>query len=719
MPTPTYIPGLGIPSDLVFGALGVPSPQSDTPATPFAPDVPAVPDAVSSAAPVAPSAKPSQALLDYLGPEVGPDNQPLTTSVGVGSSHSGFNPGTNDVIQKRAKGPGGIQGQLADISARQEQALGDVNASAEKQAQLGAQAVQAETTAEQDKILAQGRENSALAEMNQKFVIEESRQSALAAQKTDQYMANYEASLEDFRAAKVDPGKLWHDMSGGQRFGMLASAFVHDFLGVKGIHTSVMDTFNRAMDQSINAQVENIKNKREAAEGFKSLLEMSQAQSRTEAESRLRVRGYMLTAFQDKIAGELAGYDSNLAAAKGQAALAAVQGELVKTKGELAKIWNENANADKHAAVQVYGDQLKASMEQARLNAEFGQKKVDQQRIDKLNALAIQDPETGNHLGFAHTEDEANKIREKLGENYAAIKELLAYEAQIEKVKSHYGGAWASKLIDADTAILEQLRLNAIAGLEREKGGTRAASSPGIMDRYEKALQSATWANRQGYEKAVGTAASVAQSARQDALGPLGAILTHGKADDEALIRPGVPQDTNVIGENAGPATGYAAGAATVANALRNTKGKVAESEVATVAKDVQSASGEDRDNPTQHQAEEYQQFRRAHPSDNKFDQINQRVEQGAANPGLVSVPHWGTAMMHLQDIATPNKLSPDAFIKSLPDTFTPEERRMAREKLVEFAHGGGSEKDGTAITGDQILFAQYLLSELEQRGVK
>lgn len=174
---------------------------------------------------------------------------------------------------------------------------------------------------------AQGEDDREAAKIQDGFTREETRLTAEAAGQANVEKANYVAALADFRASKVDPSQLWSHMSGGQQFGMLISAFVTDYLGAKGIKTSAMDTFNKAIDRNIDSQIQAIKTKGEVAQGFKDLWYMQRSQSASDAEARTRVRGFMLEGAKATAAAHMSKYNAGLATAQGAKAMADIDKE--------------------------------------------------------------------------------------------------------------------------------------------------------------------------------------------------------------------------------------------------------------------------------------------------------------------------------------------------------------------------------------------------------
>lgn len=251
--------------------------------------------------------------------------------------------------------------------------------------QAGEGAVSAQTQAVMDKITQQGRDAVVLKQLHDGFMEQELTFNAQATAAENQAKTDYLSALNDYRAQRVDPSQLFGSMSGGQRFGMLVSAFAHDFLGAKGIKTSAMDTLNRAIDRNIDSQLTALKQKGEVAQGFKNLWEMQRAQSASDAEARARVRGFMLESAKQQLVATLAPYESALASANGKAALAKIDEEYAKNMIQVYSHISANTNAMRNQNIQWAGDKLRADMQAYSTSVQakdlaFRQKQYDDQQ---------------------------------------------------------------------------------------------------------------------------------------------------------------------------------------------------------------------------------------------------------------------------------------------------------------------------------------------------
>lgn len=283
------------------------------------------------------------------------------TSIGMSQSQRGF---SGDAYNRIEQTKPGLNRDMAMADAQAAQGAERDRSILDSTRGPSIEAEKMKADAEVGKIRAQGEQALVMQRLQDGFAVEEAKINAEATAASNQAKADYLAALADFRAAKVDPGQLWGKMSGFDRFGMLATAFVHDFLGAKGIHTSAMDTFNKAIDRNIDAQIQGIKTKGEVAEGFKSLWYMQRNQSASDAEARARVRGFLLEGAKQQVIANMAQYESALASAQGQAAIAKIDEELGKSLIEVYRHADANALALRNQALDKWRTQVNASLEQ-------------------------------------------------------------------------------------------------------------------------------------------------------------------------------------------------------------------------------------------------------------------------------------------------------------------------------------------------------------------
>lgn len=470
---------------------------------------PTQPDAVSGADPAS----------DYtnLGAQYSPAPVPSAPAprgnYGVGASYRGI--GSDEKYNRITQKETGVDAEMARASQQAQQGAIPSIQAAQGAAGSQAEAAKHQANAEVNKIAAQGREALVMQRMQDEFALEETKANAEASHNAQQAKMDYLAALADFRAAKVDPSQLWGNMSGGERFGMLATAFVHDFLGARGINTSAMATFNKAIDRNIDAQVQAIKTKGEVAEGFKSLWWMQRNQSASDQEARARVRGFMLEGAKQQVIANMSQYESALASAQGQAAIAEIDKELSKTLIDIYRHSDQNAIALRNQALEKWKAKLNAWMEQQSLN--MRQKELDAAKADKAKEaglVPIFDPETGQakhvfnpQLKLSDTE------RAGVRERFASVDEVSAALTELRDL-ARSGQSTADPIAGTRFAGTDAQRFDALAtriahGMAKANG-ERATDKD--VDQFKSGFRQATWFNMADAEKVI--AATQAQVLR-------------------------------------------------------------------------------------------------------------------------------------------------------------------------------------------------------------
>lgn len=385
-------------------------------------------------------APPGDVTEDFGGPPTGPSGpSSVSSSIGASASGRGFSEKKAGQLDKR---DALLQRDLAQADA-QANAAGQPLLNAEAAARTSQrEAAVGMAKANIDKITADGHAARFFADLQDDFARTEQEADMAAKAQSTQAKMDYTAALADFRSSKVDPNQLWNNMGGANQFGTLVSVFVHDFLGVKGMHTSAMDTLNKAIDRNIDAQVQGIKVKGEVAEGFKSLWYMQRNQAASDAEARARVKGFLLESAKQNVIANMAKYQSGLATAQGQAALAAIDKEYAKNLVDIYKHIDQNAVSLRGQATQYNIAKMNAANESwansiramdaktNRMRAENEQKK--QEKIAPPEPLV--NPATGKvewifRPGNSYSDVEKKTVRETLihtAEFNSSMEELRA-----------------------------------------------------------------------------------------------------------------------------------------------------------------------------------------------------------------------------------------------------------------------------------------------------
>ena len=331
---------------LGLSGLDVTPPPAGVPTVPLSPQ----------AAPTAPTSTPGSppASTDLSHPATG-----NKLAAGQGVSVSGFSPGAYNTIHATAGA--NTARAISREQAQAEAGFAPITAEQHQATEAGAAAAAQVAQGEAAKIAGEANAKRLIGEAQDTYAAKE--QTIIAQNKAEaaSSLSDYRAALSDFAASGVNPSQLWD--SGGNRgqFAMVATAFLHDFLGAKGIQTSGLDSIKQAIQNNISAQVANMNHKGEVAAGFKTVWDMQRAQSASDAEARQRVFGFYLQGLTNHIESTLGTYDSGLALAKGQAAIAKLQQEQVNNDLAVRTHIDQSANQRTANQVALVGHELAAS----------------------------------------------------------------------------------------------------------------------------------------------------------------------------------------------------------------------------------------------------------------------------------------------------------------------------------------------------------------------
>ncbi len=307
------------------------------------------------------------------------------------------------------------------------------------------------------------RQQARLAEYQSRLIQTEQVAQAAAEKHVAQVGAEYMGQVQQFAAMRVNPGQWWANLSQGEQAGTLASVFVANFLGMRGRNTTVMATIDRAIDQNIDAQAQNIQQAGQVAGMYKTMYDMAVSQSATAEEARARMRGLHIAQLQQDIAVELGRYDAPLAQAKAAEARAALDTMFAKNFADLNATWYDKGMTAKQQVIET---------ERARLNAQqvssaksYGQSAgraepraggVDP-RIKDFNERVITDPITGEVLGAARTKEDGQRVRQENSAAYAIGSLAKDVRDMIQVVGSQYGGDWGARFKPEDQRRVDAL----------------------------------------------------------------------------------------------------------------------------------------------------------------------------------------------------------------------------------------------------------------------
>jgi hypothetical protein len=176
----------------------------------------------------------------------------------------------------------------------------------------------------------------------------------------DAAKAQYATALQAIPS--LNPNQLWEEAGTAGQYGMAVSAFVHDFLGAKGIKTSAMDTINGAIQRNIQAQLAKIDKGKAVASGFKDMWQMQREQSASDQEAMARMHGIMLKSVQAGIDAQMGKYDSRLALAKSQEARASLEQQIADKALVVQQHIDRTQNDAAQRLIAINGQELQASI---------------------------------------------------------------------------------------------------------------------------------------------------------------------------------------------------------------------------------------------------------------------------------------------------------------------------------------------------------------------
>lgn len=432
---------------------------------PAAPDVAAGP--VTSPTQIDPNLPLSSQFPEHAAGPTASSPSPASVSAGAKVGVEGYNPAANAAIQR---GPhAAVDKQLVADRSEVQQQFAPIQAEEKAAAEAGIQAKLAEGQIESQKAHVASEAKLKIAAANQDFLTKEKAAMDNSAAEAQANFTNYKAALMDYGASQVNPSQLWDNAGTAGQFGIVATAFMHDFLAAKGIQTSGMESINSAIKNNINAQLDNMRRKLDVAQGFKQLWEMQRSQSATDAEARARMNGFYLAALDNQVQGTLGQYDSQLALVKAQSAKAAIQQEQVKNDLLVQKHIDDAANQRATNRVHMYAAELSASS--AKYTADAHVKAAEISKKNQVSPLAdvIVDTSTsgGNVVKrrlLPGIEDKEGKTRTEAANVFSTvgnIEKLIQLQDQIARTPPDIG-IDALKRMQSDERRVAELVRNSV-----------------------------------------------------------------------------------------------------------------------------------------------------------------------------------------------------------------------------------------------------------------
>lgn len=481
-------------------------------------------------------------------------------SVSVGQSGINFN--SLNTLEKRDAQPKGLEGKIAaskaNIQSQVDQYKPGYEAVGEGHKQSALDKVEVQSRYDE---IERDTANS-LAELRKNEAVEEGNIRAKLEQDHNVHMADTRALNEEIRATTINPGKLFADMTGGEKAGMLVTAFVHDYLGTKGMKTSSMDTYNKAIERSVDAQLANLGTKKAAMSGMQQMWEMQRAHSKSDEEARVRIHGLALQSLKDTAVGKMAMFDSDFARASIPAAIADIDKAILDNNVRLdnmSREWhNQEANLlttqnrDRvnaaQGAAQIAIAQRRQALEEAKFGAEAGASSGPLTK--EVMANLVVDPSKGqvfgkNRMWLTRDPKVVEKLQEKVNAGSRVIELSNEYAALAKTLGKRYQGP-LNKYIDNDADVAKMFQLNdeLINALVSKNAATT------FTDAYLKRIQ--TMLPKNSYltaNKASEMAGQFALMTKQDIDTQLRGFTSEAGDDIKSAYFPSTRDENSVSGE--------------------------------------------------------------------------------------------------------------------------------------------------------------------------
>lgn len=354
-----------------------------------------------------------------------PQVQSVSSGVSDSASHSGLNTDTLGYLQTK-----GMRGYQAQDANAYNKATRQGNEMLQPFVQAGNEEKAATVNLgnlEADKAAADAEFKGQYQNRLEQHAIETDAIYQEAAAKTQKYAADYETQLKQLSTMGVNPGRLYQNMTKGEKASTLFGAFISDFLGAKGIKTSAMDYINQAIDRDIDSQVNAINTKGRVVDGFKQMWDMQRAMSDSDVEAKLRMKGIELEAFKMGIAAKLGQFDSDIARAKIPAAIAAIDEKQAKVKADVLKFRADQYNNEAQRNVALRGQNLQASIARDQIahsermaamtkGTELKAKEDELKRQTAVRVAEVRPDGTrvGRVVGFAGTKERTDDLQNRV-----------------------------------------------------------------------------------------------------------------------------------------------------------------------------------------------------------------------------------------------------------------------------------------------------------------
>jgi hypothetical protein len=501
------------------------------------PDSPTAPQDTGTPGYNAPVTDPSQDFGLPAGAPPSPSGLPTNTSVASGAKVGveGYNPAANAAIMRGphtavdkqvAADRAEVAGQFAPIQAEEKAAV-DTG--------INAKLAEGHLESQKASIAAEGKLKIAAA--NQDFMAKERAANENAAAEAQSNFANYKAALMDYAASGINPSQLWDNAGTAGQFGIVATAFMHDFLAAKGVQTSGMESINKAIQNNINAQLDNMRRKMDVAQGFKQLWEMQRSQSATDAEARARMNGFYLSALSNQIEGTLGQYDSQLALVKAQSAKAAIQQEQVKNDLLVQKHIDDAANQRATNRVHMYAAELSASSAKYTADAHIKAAQIAanaKNQVSPLQGVIFDTSKSGQNIATRRflpdvKPEEMSKMREQTAKTLNTvgnIEKLIDLQDQITKAPPDIGIDALKRIQSEERRVAELVRNVTKMGIIYDNSGKQINEQE--VKLYDEIVSKKDWFLNGDNIRTLGTLAKLMLDKNNEVLGAVSTEILPG-----------------------------------------------------------------------------------------------------------------------------------------------------------------------------------------------
>lgn len=461
--------------------------------------------------------------------------QRTSSAMGAKVGVSGYNSDANAAIQR---GPhSALDKQMAADRAQVNSEFAPIKEEERVAVETGIEAKLAEGQLESQKAHVASEAKLKIAAAHQDFLTKEKAAMDNSVAEAQTNFANYRASLMDYAASGVNPSQLWDNAGTAGQFGIVATAFMHDFLAAKGIQTTGMESINSAIKNNINAQLDNMRRKMDVAQGFKQLWEMQRSQSATDAEARARMNGFYLSALSNQVEGTLGQYDSQLAIVKAQAAKAAIQQEQVKNDLLVQKHIDDASNQRATNRVHMYASELSASSARYTADAHVKAAQIaaaNKNVVSPLQGVIFDTSKSGQNIATRRflpdvKPEEMSKLREQTAktlDTVGNIEKLIDLQDQIAHVPPDIGIDALKRMQSEERRVAELVRGVAKMGIIYDNSGKQINEQE--VKLYDEIVAKKDWFLNGDNIRTLGTLAKMMLDKNNQVLGAVSTEIMPG-----------------------------------------------------------------------------------------------------------------------------------------------------------------------------------------------